>query len=96
LLDRTILSSLIKLVGSYPVHSRVRLNTQEQAVVTELNPPSLHQPVVAITHNPGGDEMPTPLVIDLSNQATASPERAIATVMDTPEPRRTAPSSRAA
>ncbi|MGA6828237.1 HD-GYP domain-containing protein [Nitrospira sp. NS4] len=95
LLDRTILSSLIKLVGIYPVHSRVRLNTQEQAVVTELNPSTSHQPVVAITHNPGGDEMPTPLVIDLSDQATASPERAIATVMDTPEPRRTAHSSRA-
>jgi len=60
LLDRTILSNLTKLVGIYPVHSPVRLNTQEQAVVTELNPSMLHQPVVTITHNPSGDEMPPP------------------------------------
>lgn len=94
--DQTILAQFITLVGIYPVHSRVRLNTQEQAVVTELNPSVLHQPVVTITHTPGGVETPDPLVIDLSDQANASPERAIETVLDTPEPSHTKPSSRAA
>lgn len=86
ILDQTILSQFIKLVGIYPVHNRVRLNTQEQAVVTDLNPSALHQPVVTITHTPAGIEMPDPLLIDLAHQENGSPARAIETVLATPEP----------
>lgn len=68
-IDQRILSSFIARVGIYPVHSHVRLNTQELAVVTELNQEKLHQPIVTITHQPGGTEYVTPLVVDLAQQA---------------------------
>lgn len=85
ILDQPILSQFIKLVGIYPVHSRVRLNTQEQAVVTELNHSALHQPVVTITHTASGTETPDPLLVDLAHQDHTSPERAIETVLTTPD-----------
>ena len=94
--DQVILSRFIKLIGIYPVHSHVQLNTKEQAVVTELNPSALHRPVVTITHTPGGNETPNPLVIDLSDQANVTPERAIDKVLDSPDPAHPAPSSQAA
>lgn len=94
--DQVILSRLIKLIGIYPVHSRVQLNTKERAVVTELNPSALHRPVVTITHTPNGDETPAPLVIDLSDQLNVTPERAIETVLDSPEQSHPLASSRAA
>ena len=81
-LDGAILSRFIKLVGIYPVHSRVRLNTQERAVVTEINPSTLHRPVVTVTHTPAGDETAEPLIIDLAHQVDVTPERAIDTVLD--------------
>jgi len=82
ILDQPILARFIKLVGIYPVHSRVRLNTQEQAVVTELNHSALHQPVVTITHTAAGAETPDQPVIDLAHQENVTPERAIETVLD--------------
>lgn len=94
--DQVILSRFIKLIGIYPVHSRVQLNTREQAVVTELNPSALHRPVVTITHTPSGSETPDPLVIDLSDQMNVTPERAIDKVLDSPEHIHPAPSSQAA
>lgn len=94
--DQVILSRFIKLIGIYPVHSRVQLNTREQAVVTELNPSALHRPVVTITHTPGGSETPSPLVIDLSDQANVTPERTIDKVLDSQEPAHPASSSQAA
>ena len=94
--DQVVLSRFIKLIGIYPVHSRVRLNTKEQAVVTELNPSALHRPVVTITHTPSGAETSNPLVIDLSDQVNVTPERAIDKVLDSPERAHTAPSSQAA
>lgn len=94
--DQMILSRFIKLIGIYPVHSRVQLNTNEQAVVTELNPSALHRPVVTITHTPSGTETPNPLVIDLSEQVNVTPERTIDKVLDSQEPAHLAPSSQAA
>ena len=83
--DQVILSRFIKLIGIYPVHSLVRLNTKERAVVTQLNPSALHQPVITITHTPTGSETTNPLVIDLSDQVNATPARTIDTVLDTPD-----------
>jgi hypothetical protein len=71
------------VVGIYPVHSSVRLNTKELAVVTDLNPTALHQPVVTITHEPGGAGYPTPIIVDLAHQEGQPPERAIETILDT-------------
>ncbi len=94
--DQVILSRFIKLIGIYPVHSRVQLNTNEKAVVTELNPSALHRPVVTITHTPGGNETPTPFVIDLSDQVNITPERAIDKVLDSQEQVHPASASQAA
>jgi len=94
--DQAILSRFIKLIGIYPIHSRVRLNTKEQAVVTELNSSALHRPVVAITHTPSGTERPAPLVIDLSGPKNDTPERIIDKVLDSPESTHPASSSQAA
>lgn len=96
LFDRGILSRFIKLIGIYPVHSHVRLTTKERAVVTQLNPSALHQPVVTITHTSSGDQATTPLVIDLSSQVNATPERAIECVLEPIEPSSAIPSPRAA
>lgn len=82
-LDHDILSRFIKLVGIYPVHSSVQLNTKEIGVVTSLNPATLHQPVVAITHDPRGTGYPAPLIVDLAHQEGLLPERAIESVLDT-------------
>lgn len=94
--DQAILSRFIKLIGIYPVHSRVQLNTNEKAVVTELNPSALHRPVVAITHAPNGTETPAPLTIDLSGQKNVTPERTIDKVLDSPEDAHPAAASQAA
>lgn len=85
-LDREILARFIKLVGIYPLHSCLRLNTGEQAVVTQLNPDKLHQPTVAITHQPDGSNYVPPLVLDLSRQDKGTPQRAIESVLDTTLP----------
>ena len=83
-LDPRVLSSLIAMVGMYPVHSYVRLNTRELAVVTELNTTKLHQPVITITHQPEGSTYPTPFVIDLAHQDETPQARAIETVLNAP------------
>ncbi len=82
-LDPRIVSSFIARVGIYPVYSHVRLNTQELAVVTELNQEKLHQPIITITHRPGGTEYVTPLVVDLSRQTDEPRTRAIETIIAT-------------
>lgn len=80
-LDERIVSTFITLIGIYPIHSHVRLNTRELAVVTELNQTQLHQPIVTITHQAGGKEYPAPFVIDLAHQVDASQPRAIETII---------------
>jgi HD-GYP domain-containing protein (c-di-GMP phosphodiesterase class II) len=81
-LDQRIVSSFIARIGIYPIHSHVRLNTQELAVVTKLHQEKLHQPIITITHQPGGTEYPTPFVIDLAHQAGDPQVRAIETIVE--------------
>lgn len=80
-LDERIVSTFINLIGIYPVHSHVRLNTQEVAVVTELNQTQLHQPIITITHRPGGKEYPDPFVVNLADQVDAPEPRSIETII---------------
>lgn len=82
-LDQQIVSAFIARVGIYPVHSHVRLNTQELAVVTELHQEKLHQPIITITHQPGGAEYPAPFVVDLAHQTDDPQVRAIETIIAT-------------
>lgn len=80
-LDERIVSTFITLIGIYPIHSHVRLNTQEVAVVTELNQAQLHQPIITITHRPDGKEYPDSFVINLARQDDASEPRSIETII---------------
>jgi len=80
-LDQAIVSTFIGLIGIYPVHSHVRLNTQESAVVTEINPTQLHQPIIMITHQPDGEEYSDPFIVNLARQIDASRSRAIETII---------------
>ena len=81
-LNQNILAQFIAAVGIYPVHSRVKLNTNETAVVTGLNAEKLHQPIVTITHDAEGRERQEPLVVDLARQEDQNHPRAIALVLD--------------
>lgn len=85
-LDRDIVARFIKLVGIYPLHSCVRLNTGEHAVVTQLNPDMLHQPIITITHQPDGSDYAPPLTVNLGHQDTHIPQRTIESVLDTTLP----------
>jgi len=81
-LDQNTVAQFIKIVGIYPIHSCVRLDTNELAMVTDLNPARLHQPVVTITHEPGGAEYPAPFIVDLAHQEDQPYERAIEAILD--------------
>jgi len=95
-LDQRFVSSFIAIVGIYPVHSYVRLNTRELAVVTELNQATLHQPIITITHQPDGDVYPIPFLVDLAHQDHDVQQRVIETVLnDSPPSLLSAPSQAA-
>lgn len=79
--DSSVLARFIQVVGIYPVHSYVQLNTKETAVVTDLNPDALHRPVVTVTHDPTGAGYHTPMVINLAHQDDRPEERTIDTVI---------------
>ncbi len=80
-LDQQLLSSFIGLVGIYPVHSHVRLNTKEQGVVTTLNQETLHQPVITITHQAEGTTYPDPFTVNLADQSDKPQTRTIEAVI---------------
>ena len=81
-LDQQLLSAFIGLVGIYPVHSQVRLNTKERGVVTTLNQEMLHQPIVMITHQPEGTTYPDPFTVNLADQPDGPQPRAIEAVIE--------------
>jgi HD-GYP domain-containing protein (c-di-GMP phosphodiesterase class II) len=81
---RNLLTHFIRIVGIYPVHSYVKLNTSEAAMVTDINPDKLHQPIVTITHQPGWVECPAPFIVDLAHQDDQEHPRAIESVLDGP------------
>ncbi len=83
-LDQRCLSAFIAIVGMYPIHSYVRLNTRELAVVTELNQTKLHQPIITITHQSEGATYPAPFVVDLARQDEEPRTRAIESVLSAP------------
>ncbi len=85
-LDQRFVSSFIAIIGIYPVHSYVRLNTRELAVVTELNQSTLHQPIITITHQPSGEIYRTPFLVDLAHQDREAQQRVIETVLNDPPP----------
>ncbi len=81
-LDPDLTAAFIKRVGVFPIYSTVELNTGERAIVTELNPDSLHLPVVHLTHTAAGQTLPSPTRIDLARQDTDQPARSVSRVID--------------
>ncbi len=81
-LDPELTAVFIKRVGVFPVYSTVELSTGERAIVTELNPESLHLPVVHLTHTAGGHTLPSPTRVDLSKQDKGQPVRSVSRVID--------------
>jgi putative nucleotidyltransferase with HDIG domain len=79
-LDLRFVSLFIKLIGIYPVYSFVELNTKERGMITTINPATLHQPIVALTHDETGSPYPNPLTVDLSRK-DQSPPRSIERVV---------------
>jgi len=75
MLDQDILSRFINLVDVYPVRSTVALNTGERALVTDFNSSALHLPIIAITHGPDGNELPTSVSLHLAQQPDHLPHR---------------------
>jgi HD-GYP domain-containing protein (c-di-GMP phosphodiesterase class II) len=64
-LDGRAVQALIRLVGVYPVGTRIVLNTGERGVVLAANPHDATRPVVLIDEDSGGRRVPCPYVVDL-------------------------------
>lgn len=69
LLDPTLSTQLIRMIGLYPVHSTVQLTTHEIGTVTDLNPDMLHEPVITVTHDAHGRPYHQPKIITLGNHS---------------------------
>lgn len=80
-LDSTLTNALLQRVGMSPVYSFVRLNSGEQALVTEVPETTPHQPIIHITHNVAGHALPAPTKLDLARQPAGQPTRTISQVL---------------
>lgn len=79
---KTLVETVIRTIGVYPVGSLVRLNTGEQAVVTGTNPSQRLKPQVKITSGPQGESYSNPDPIDLSQPNSSGIVRTIQRVLD--------------
>jgi HD-GYP domain-containing protein (c-di-GMP phosphodiesterase class II) len=66
LYDRDAVCALIKLIGVYPVGTRVILSTGERAVVVAPNPHDTVRPVVEVNRDPRGRSLISPYRIALA------------------------------
>jgi HD-GYP domain-containing protein (c-di-GMP phosphodiesterase class II) len=66
-LDAPAVSALVKLVGVYPVGTRIVLNTGERGVVTAPNPENTTLPVVLLDHDRHGQRLPSPVTLALQD-----------------------------
>lgn len=64
-LDARAVQALIKLVGVYPVGTRVVLNTGERGLVIAANPEDTTRPIVLIDQDPHGRCVSSPYALDL-------------------------------
>lgn len=68
-LDAEAVEALIRLVGVYPVGSRVRLNTGERGMVVAPNPQDTVRPVVRIDRDPRGRVVIPPRTLAMDGKA---------------------------
>ena len=65
--DRTTVLALTKLVGVFPVGTRVRLDSGEVAVVVAPNPENTAAPVVKVERDKRGHALPWPFLLNLAD-----------------------------
>lgn len=80
-LDPPLVERFIKCVGVYPVGSCVILNTGEIGIVTQIHQEQTLSPKLLIVRDAGARPVPTPLAVDLMNQAM-DPPRTIVNALD--------------
>ena len=66
--DRDAVDALIKLVGAYPIGTRVRLSTGEAGVVVEPNFDAPAYPIVEVDTHPSGRPMPVKYRVRLNSE----------------------------
>lgn len=80
--EKSLVESVIRSIGVYPVGSLVQLNTGEQAVVVGVNPAQRLKPLVKITGGPQGESYTDPISLDLAAQTQDRGVRSILRVLD--------------
>lgn len=79
---KSLVETVIRSIGVYPVGSLVRLNTGEQAVVVGANPTQRLKPQVKIMGGPHGECYANPEQIDLALPGQGGVTRTILRVLD--------------
>jgi len=82
--DPAILNVFVRMLGLYPIGSLVRLDTNEIALVTRLNPEDPNLPAVKILYDPDGNRLPKPVEVSLTEKDPGSDQlkRMIASSVD--------------
>ncbi|CAK0764054.1 hypothetical protein CCP4SC76_30003 [Gammaproteobacteria bacterium] len=75
-------AALIAVVGIYPVHSAVLLNTGERGVVTKVNWQHPLKPAVMLRYNTRQMALSRPFLVDLARPKAGEPERMVQRVID--------------
>ncbi len=80
-LDGPFTAAFLQCVGMNPVYSFVRLNSGEQALVTEVPATAPQHPVVYLMHDAAGHALPSPTRLELAAQDPSQPIRTISQVL---------------
>ena len=80
--DKQTVTALIASLGIYPVTSAVLLNTGEKAIVLEVFSDAHLQPVLEIHYDSNGKPLPNAIKVNLRDQRSDAPNRAIVSVLD--------------
>jgi putative nucleotidyltransferase with HDIG domain len=80
------LQGFIRIMGRYPLGTVVRLDTQETAMVVEVNPANPERPRVRIVEDALGGDRRVGVVVDLAEMdpGTGKPLRSITTTLERP------------
>jgi putative nucleotidyltransferase with HDIG domain len=79
---KDLIRAMIGSLGVYPIGSLVLLNTAEQAVVVGMSHRQRLKPVIKVIAGPHGEFYPTPIRVDLGDQAAGNSERIIKKALD--------------
>ena len=80
--DKTLVETLIKLLGIYPLTSAVELTSGEKGVVVEVNRDKPLEPVVKIMYSVEGNALASPVTIDLEKDKEARKVSGIVDCLD--------------